>query len=140
MAACMILLAAPKLAASMPTDDLRSLALRQEDEPVPAIIVEDDEEVPVPTPQAPTPQPGTPSGSVTPVVPAEPEVYYAVQGCYAEPKKGRALDHVWVHQSMTPELCAAHAVDYAYYGIEYGVECWYVKLQSGLIERFWRKT
>ena len=112
----MILLAAPKLAISLPTDDL-SLVARQEDP---------EDPVPVPTPdRSPTPQPQTPDGSATPIIGPDPEPYYAFQGCYSEPKKGRALDHVWIDHSMTPELCAAHAADYAYYGVEYGYECWY---------------
>lgn len=137
MAACMILLAAPKLAASLPTDDHSlslSLSARQ-DEPV-ILEYDDDEPEPVPTPQAPTPRIPTP-GSQTPIDAPEPGVYYAEQGCYAEPKKGRALANVWIDdQGMTPDLCAAHAADYAYYGVEYGVECWYGNtLRKGSLQR-----
>lgn len=140
MAACMILLAAPKLAASMPANDHSlSLSVRQVDEPEPITVDPEGDNEPVPT-QPNTPQPVTPQiptpGDMTPVVPPELETDYAFQGCYAEPKKGRALQHVWVDQDMTPELCAAHAVEYAYYGVEYGIECWYGNtLRKGATQR-----
>jgi hypothetical protein len=121
----MILLAAPKLAASMPAVDERGLMLcqRQEqgedgDELQPIVC----EEHPI----IPTPQSTTPTGSLTPVEPAEPQVYFAYQGCYNEPKRGgRALEHVWMDDGMTPARCEEHAAGFAYYGVEYGNECWY---------------
>jgi hypothetical protein len=141
MAACMILLAAPKLAAAMPKSDF-SLVGRDDDLSAEAITVEinpqqvqqpitDPDELehsPVPTPQPQTPQPITPSGQSTPVTPIEPEVFYAGQGCYSEPQRGgRALEHVWEDNAMTQQLCSDHAVagGFAYFGLEYGKECWY---------------
>lgn len=120
-AACMILLAAPKLVmaiipSQVATEQLRARMLESEPE---------EEVVPFPiTPGDTTPMIPTP-GSITPISPPEPDIFYAAQGCYKEPKKGRALEHVWVQEDMTPELCAEHAVNYAYYGVEYGIECWY---------------
>lgn len=141
MAACMILLAAPKLAASLPTDDYSlSLSARQDESGEPVIVEFQDPEgdedpEPVPTPQPQTPLIPTP-GSQTPIEAPDPDVYYASQGCYAEPKKGRALANVWIDQGMTPDLCAAHAADYAYFGVEYGVECWYGNtLRKGSLQR-----
>jgi hypothetical protein len=139
MAACMILLAAPKLAAAMPKSDF-SLAGRDDDgtEAV-SIFQANPQEVqqPITDPDeldhspVVTPQPITPSGQSTPVpvTPIEPAVFYAGQGCYSEPKRGgRALEHVWEDNAMTQELCSDHAVSggFAYFGLEYGKECWCV--------------
>lgn len=131
MAACMILLAAPKLAASMPAVGERGLMLcqRQEtgedgDELQPIVCEE--------RPIIPTPEYTTPTGSLTPVEPAEPQVYFAYQGCYNEPKRGgRALEHVWMDDGMTPSRCEEHAAGFAYHGVEYGNECWYERLLRG---------
>ncbi|KAH7305475.1 WSC domain-containing protein [Stachybotrys elegans] len=124
MAACMILLAAPKLAACMPTNDATHVLRQADEDPMPIQQINLEPE-PSPTPQAQTPPVVTPSGSTTPVIVPETGPYYAVQGCYEEPKKGRALDHVATDPAMTVELCGEIAASYAYFGLQYGSECWY---------------
>ncbi|TDZ15423.1 WSC domain-containing protein [Colletotrichum orbiculare MAFF 240422] len=51
---------------------------------------------------------------------------YTYQGCYVEPSNGRALDIVHADDQMTLELCASicSLADKAYFGVEYGRECW----------------
>lgn len=47
---------------------------------------------------------------------------------YAEPTTGRALTTVTSDPNMTVEKCAAlcaASANSAYFGVEYGDECWY---------------
>lgn len=85
MAACMILLAAPRLAAAYPSPADSDLALGirhdgslEQRDGAAHVVREDDELEPVPTEPMPTPVP-TP-GSTTPVFEEEPEPYFAFQG------------------------------------------------------------
>lgn len=50
---------------------------------------------------------------------------YTYQGCYAEPVTGRALPSKTAQDGMTVELCASMAAGKAWFGLEYGRECWY---------------
>ncbi|KAK3079653.1 hypothetical protein LTS18_004221 [Coniosporium uncinatum] len=51
---------------------------------------------------------------------------YTSLGCYTEASVGRALSSVFANDSMTLEKCAAKANNaVAYFGVEYGRECWY---------------
>ncbi|KAK7958461.1 wsc domain-containing protein [Apiospora saccharicola] len=50
---------------------------------------------------------------------------YAYQGCYTEASGRRALpDKVFAYDSMTLESCAANCTNYAWFGTEYGRECY----------------
>ncbi|KAL0937800.1 WSC domain-containing protein [Colletotrichum truncatum] len=51
---------------------------------------------------------------------------YTYQGCYSEPSNGRALEAVTGDDAMTLEMCAniCSASSKAYFGVEYGRECW----------------
>ncbi|KAK8010828.1 wsc domain-containing protein [Apiospora arundinis] len=50
---------------------------------------------------------------------------YVYQGCYQEPSGRRALpDKFFAYDSMTLDSCAANCTDYAYFGVEYGRECY----------------
>ncbi|KAK8042502.1 hypothetical protein PG994_012985 [Apiospora phragmitis] len=50
---------------------------------------------------------------------------YAYQGCYKEPSGKRALpDKAFAYDSMALESCAANCTDYAWFGVEYGRECY----------------
>ncbi|KAK8127746.1 hypothetical protein PG984_008854 [Apiospora sp. TS-2023a] len=50
---------------------------------------------------------------------------YAYQGCYTEASGRRALpDKFFAYDSMTLESCAANCTNYAWFGTEYGRECY----------------
>lgn len=50
---------------------------------------------------------------------------YAYQGCYTEATSGRALSSKsFNYAGMTIESCAANCTAYAYFGVEYGRECY----------------
>lgn len=50
---------------------------------------------------------------------------YAYQGCYTEATNGRALSaKSFNYVGMTIESCAANCTAYAYFGVEYGRECY----------------
>ncbi|EON63806.1 hypothetical protein W97_03034 [Coniosporium apollinis CBS 100218] len=51
---------------------------------------------------------------------------YAFQGCYSEATSGRALSALATANgtSMTPQMCAAHCIKYAWFGLEFGKECY----------------
>ncbi|KAK8080397.1 fungistatic metabolite [Apiospora hydei] len=50
---------------------------------------------------------------------------YAYQGCYKEPSGRRGLpDKAFAYDSMTLESCAANCTNYAWFGVEYGRECY----------------
>ncbi|KAK7956344.1 uncharacterized protein PG986_005566 [Apiospora aurea] len=50
---------------------------------------------------------------------------YAYQGCYKEPSGRRGLpDKVFAYDSMTLESCAVNCTNYAWFGVEYGRECY----------------
>ena len=44
---------------------------------------------------------------------------------HEEPTSGRALASKTAQDGMTVELCASIAAGKAYFGLEYGRECWY---------------
>lgn len=60
---------------------------------------------------------------------------YTNMGCYAEKPGGRALKAVIASDSMTSELCATSALTakFAYFGLEYGRECWIGNLLDGAV-------
>ncbi|KAG9944983.1 WSC domain-containing protein, partial [Aureobasidium melanogenum] len=51
---------------------------------------------------------------------------YAAQGCYSEASSGRALAAKSMTNTtgMTPGMCASFCSSYAWFGVEYGSECW----------------
>lgn len=51
---------------------------------------------------------------------------YAAQGCYSEATSGRALSARSMTNTtgMTPAMCASFCSSYAWFGVEYGSECW----------------
>ena len=51
---------------------------------------------------------------------------FSAMGCYAEKPNDRALEVVYESDRLTIELCAAQAAlnGYAYFGTEFGQECW----------------
>ncbi|KAK5999297.1 hypothetical protein QM012_005622 [Aureobasidium pullulans] len=51
---------------------------------------------------------------------------YAAQGCYNEASNGRALAARSMTNTtgMTPAMCASFCSSYAWFGVEYGSECW----------------
>ncbi|KAF2426201.1 WSC-domain-containing protein [Tothia fuscella] len=48
-------------------------------------------------------------------------------GCYTDNVNGRALSSIYADNTMTLELCASKAMsaNAQYFGVEYGIECWY---------------
>jgi hypothetical protein len=49
---------------------------------------------------------------------------FAYHGCYSDGAPRVLQGKVTVDHAMTPTLCATHCADYAYFGVEYGTECY----------------
>jgi pyruvate/2-oxoglutarate dehydrogenase complex dihydrolipoamide acyltransferase (E2) component len=60
---------------------------------------------------------------------------YNAMGCYAEKPKARALKSLFASDVMTVQLCAkqASANGAAFFGLEYGQECWYDTVLDGAV-------
>jgi hypothetical protein len=60
---------------------------------------------------------------------------YTAMGCYAEKPRARALKSLFANDSMTVQLCAskASANGAAFFGLEYGRECWYDTVLDGAV-------
>ncbi|CBJ28221.1 conserved unknown protein [Ectocarpus siliculosus] len=79
-----------------------------------------DEVTPSPVPDEETPSPVPDEVTPSPVVPTEP----GYLGCFGDSQADRVFSVVTGSGSMTTAICASTCADYAYYGTQFGGECW----------------
>lgn len=92
------------------------------------------------TTATPTPTSTSTSTSTTSTASATPTVFapavigtYISMGCYSDNNGGRALTQLYANDTMSLDICAQQAAanSAAYFGVEYGRECWYGNALGG---------
>ncbi|CAM9602454.1 unnamed protein product, partial [Sphacelaria rigidula] len=65
-----------------------------------------------------------PTTGPTPAPTPAPTIYPASLGCYTDKRDGRVLSNMLTSDNMTPLVCGSYCRGYAYFGTQYGSECW----------------
>eukprot|EP00752_Nemacystus_decipiens_P009246 g8259.t1 len=92
--------------------------------------------VPAPTPEVPAPTPDAPATTEAPTMTEAPAPTgspedddavlpeYEMLGCFADRENGRVMRYKLEDPDLTTESCALECEGYAFFGTQYGDECW----------------